>query len=409
MKKSFLALLLTLSSSIIYASMPKYTISVCMTSNFENALTCKKRVLDSMEGEVFIVKDKNNKFHTYLNIFEEKEKAQQSLKYLSEYVKEQKPYVKLLSNQVVSLKAENKMIIDLNEEKKSQEVETVLVKKDEIADIKSEKLEGTKESFTPVSALPSKKLELVSSYPFKENMKLIEAEYKEEPIKEDIKSVQNDYKEQKKEKLIEQKEVEVTNTQEELRYFEELKQISMDEFDREVKKEKPKKIEQKRAETTILNYDEIIIEVDSITNSMSVKAKVDNELKDIKNYIVSTAKKNIDKPLGLGKVSQISLNPTWYPTKETLKSFAKRGISLPSIVPPGHKYNYMGSAKINLTHKVNGKNTFRIHGTLDEKTIGTNESAGCIRMKNSDVVQLATLINDFANINSLDKVKVILK
>ena len=69
----------------------------------------------------------------------------------------------------------------------------------------------------------------------------------------------------------------------------------------------------------------------------------------------------------------------------------------------------MGSAKINLTHKVNGKNTFRIHGTLDEKTIGTNESAGCIRMKNSDVVQLATLINDFANINSLDKVKVIFK
>lgn len=400
MKKSFLALLLTLSSSIIYASMPKYTISVCMTSNFENALTCKKRVLNSMEGKVFIVKDKNNKFHTYLNIFEEKEKAQQSLKYLSEYVKEQKPYVKLLSNQ---------MIIDLNEEKKSQEVEIVLVKKDEIADIKSEKLEVIKETFTPVSALPSEKLELVSSYPFKENMKLIEAEYKEEPIKEDIKSVQNDYKEEKKEKLIEQKEVEVTNTQEELRYFEELKQISMDEFDRGVKKEKLKRIEQKRAKTTILNYDEIIIEVDSITNSMSVKAKVDNELKDIKNYIVSTAKKNIDKPLGLGKVSQISLNPTWYPTKETLKSFAKRGIYLPSIVPPGHKYNYMGSAKINLTHKVNGKNTFRIHGTLDEKTIGTNESAGCIRMKNSDVVQLATLINDFANINSLDKVKVILK
>ena len=102
MKKSFLALLLTLSSSIIYASMPKYTISVCMTSNFENALTCKKRVLDSMEGEVFIVKDKNNKFHTYLNIFEEKEKAQQSLKYLSEYVKEQKPYVKLLSKKIIT-------------------------------------------------------------------------------------------------------------------------------------------------------------------------------------------------------------------------------------------------------------------------------------------------------------------
>ena len=180
MRKSFLALLLTLNSSIIYASMSKYTISVCMTSNLENALTCKKRVLDSMGGEIFIVKGKNNKFYTYLNIFEEKEKAQQSIKYLSEYVKQQKPYVKLLSSQIVALKSENKMIIDLNEEKKIQEVETLLVKEDEIADVESEKVDENKEIFSPASALPSENLELVSSYPFKENIKLIETEYKEE-------------------------------------------------------------------------------------------------------------------------------------------------------------------------------------------------------------------------------------
>ncbi|MEZ4694547.1 MAG: hypothetical protein R2837_11305 [Aliarcobacter sp.] len=39
------------------------------------------------------------------------------------------------------------------------------------------------------------------------------------------------------------------------------------------------------------------------------------------------------------------------------------------MVPPGHKYNFMGAAKINLTHKVDGKSTYRIHGTLNEKTI----------------------------------------
>ena len=104
-----------------------------------------------------------------------------------------------------------------------------------------------------------------------------------------------------------------------------------------------------------------------------------------------------------------SLNPIWYPTQDTLKTFRKRGINLPSVVPPGHKYNYMGAAKINLTHIVDGKNTYRIHGTLSEKTIGTNESAGCIRMKNSDVLQLAALINDFSQIKSLNEVKVILK
>ncbi len=406
MRKSFLALLLTLNSSIIYASMSKYTISVCMTSNLENALTCKKRVLDSMGGEIFIVKGKNNKFYTYLNIFEEKEKAQQSIKYLSEYVKQQKPYVKLLSSQIVALKSENKMIIDLNEEKKIQEVETLLVKEDEIADVESEKVDENKEIFSPASALPSENLELVSSYPFKENIKLIETEYKEEePIKESVKLVQNENKE---EKLIEEKE-EIINNEEKVKYLEELKQISMDEFDKGVKKEESKKIVDKKESINIANYEQIIIEVDSITNSMVVKAKVEDELKNIKTYIVSTAKKDIQKPFGIGKISQISLNPTWYPTQDTLKSFRKRGIYLPNIVPPGHKYNYMGSAKINLTHKVNGKNTFRIHGTLDEKTIGTNESSGCIRMKNSDVVQLATLLNDFSQLKSLNDVKVILK
>ena len=69
----------------------------------------------------------------------------------------------------------------------------------------------------------------------------------------------------------------------------------------------------------------------------------------------------------------------------------------------------MGAAKINLTHEVDGKNTFRIHGTLNEKTIGTNESAGCIRMKNGDVVQLATLLNQFSDLKSLNDVEVILK
>ena len=142
---------------------------------------------------------------------------------------------------------------------------------------------------------------------------------------------------------------------------------------------------------------------------MSVKAKIDNQIKDIKTYRVSTGKDDVKKPFGAGKVSKISLNPVWYPTADTIKSFKKRGINLPSMVLPGDKYNYMGAAKINLTHEVDGKNTFRIHGTLNEKTIGTNESAGCIRMKNGDVVQLATLLNQFANLKSLNDVKVILK
>ena len=179
----------------------------------------------------------------------------------------------------------------------------------------------------------------------------------------------------------------------------------------ESKKEvvKPKNIQSKTSINEIENFEQILIEVDSVSNSMKVKAKIDNEYKDIKIYRVSTAKKDTTKPLGIGNISKISLNPIWYPTQSTKISFKKRGIILPDVVPPGHKFNYMGAAKINLTHIVDGKSTYRIHGTLNEKTIGTNESAGCIRMKNDEFLQLATLLNKFANLKSMDDIKVVLK
>jgi len=325
---------------------------------------------------------------------------------------------------------------------------------------------STKSDLELVSTNPKiEELRFVDSYPFHEGQKLAE-----EPAKKVKKPI--------------------VYTKEELKYIEELRQISMEEFDKaeEEKKQakalpakiqKPieeptapieeiKKVEALKIQKTIepiieknvpklsdhiqnvqrvINYDkaekiekiekpqvqkvvevkeikkenpstflsdvalyeQLLIEVDSVTNKMSLKAKINNEFKEIKAFRVSTGKDNIEKPFGVGKVSKISLNPIWYPTADTIKSFKKRGISLPSVVLPGDKYNYMGAAKINLTHEVDGKSTFRIHGTLNEKTIGTNESAGCIRMKNGDVVQLATLLNQFSNLKSLNDVNVILK
>ena len=234
-------------------------------------------------------------------------------------------------------------------------------------------------------------------------------------------------------------------TENELKYIEELRQISMEEFDKaddekeketqqikpeqkEVNEESPlpkiQKVEQKIYKvvekpqikqintnpfSNISQYEQIIIEVDSSTNVMTIKAKIDNQIKVIKTFKVSTGKIGIEKPFGDGRITKISLNPVWYPTQDTIKTFRKKGIFLPAVVEAGDKYNYMGAAKINLTHEVNGKSTFRIHGTLNEKTIGTNESAGCIRMKNNEVVQLATLVNDFSHIKSFNEVTVVLK
>lgn len=196
--------------------------------------------------------------------------------------------------------------------------------------------------------------------------------------------------------------------------------LGMNYFD-EIKKykfEKNSEIKNKAINNSILKsdptlnitlYEQLIIEVDSSKNLMVLKGKINNKIRNIQTYVVSTGKDEIKKPTGEGSVTSITLRPFWYPTQDTIDTFKKRGIDLPKVVPPGNKYNYMGAAKINLTHIVDGKNTFRIHGTLSENTIGTNESSGCIRMKNNEVIQLASLLDKFADSKNIDNIKVFLK
>lgn len=412
MLRNIFVLLFYFGFTFSYASSEKYTISVCTTSNMENALTCKKRVDESMVADVFIVEDKK-RFHTYIGKFDTKQEANSVIKSASSYVKVQKPYIKL---------------IEIQEEKKP--IETEIVKADEPVETKQE---VGKEEIKAVETIPLfsmvphlEDLKPVGSYHFKKD-----EEIKQEPKKESLEErygLKDSGKfskedERRKEEYINQSKkepetkVEIQKVEEQIdsKIENELIQVSMDEFDKNNKLEKKntKKYVEKKEEVdtklSVNDFEQIILEVDSITNKMVVKVKVDDGLKEYKNFVVSTAKKDVKKPLGEGTISKISLDPVWYPTEDTKKTFRKKGIELPSVVPSGHKYNFMGAAKINLTHKVDGKNTYRIHGTLNEKTIGTNESAGCIRMKNSDVLELASLLNDFADIKSLNSVKVILK
>ncbi len=439
MIEKLLALLLVISgNSFINASIQKYTVCVCITSDLEKALECKKNILEENPSDVFILKDASGKYLTYMGIFGDENSAKYAMKSASSFVKKQRPFIKILPNETITNKAKSQEFIHLNEDPNEMKIEP-------------------KKLLEFVSTYPkSEELQLVESYPYSSGQKLDEDE--------ESKNNQDKFKEDNSENVY---------TQEELKFVEEIKRISMEEFDNSIEEEKitqtpvqieikPKniptkpiiqevtqkielkaqeeksvekveriekvekkveKVENKFIEKTpelkkeniqkpifsVSSYEEVLIEIDSTTNIMNLKAKVNNNYEEIKTYKVSTGKDDVKKPFGAGKVSKISLNPVWYPTADTIKSFKKRGINLPSVVPPGNKYNYMGAAKINLTHEVDGKNTFRIHGTLNEKTIGTNESAGCIRMKNGDVVQLATLLNQFANLKSLNDIKVILK
>ena len=409
MKKSlFLILILPFC---LFANEKKYTVSVCTTSNLENALVCKKRIYDNTIGEVFIVKQ-NQKYYTYLNTYDDKEIAKVTIQNASKYVKDQKPYIKEIDIKIVNQIDKRKLFIDmdnpislnttkdnsLNKDKKNREQE-----EKEFERVKHEAVN------IPIVSMLPENIEILGLLPY-DNQNIEKNEKNPETkIEYQLKS-EIDFGNQSSNDILSQEDEE------------ELLQTSLNEFDEQIKKgsknsqtftksyeKKVSKSNLPKEQTRNLNnYDELIIRVDSKTNIMELFAKNGENEEKIKSYIVSTGKDSIKKPLGVGRISQISLNPVWYPTTDTKKSFAKKGIVLPNIVPPNHKYNYMGMAKLNLTHSVDGNTTYRIHGTLNEKTLGSNESAGCIRMRNNDVVELAILVEEFAKIKNLNKVKVVL-
>ena len=409
MKKSlFLILILPFC---LFANEKKYTVSVCTTSNLENALVCKKRIYDNTIGEVFIVKQ-NQKYYTYLNTYDDKEIAKVTIQNASKYVKDQKPYIKEIDIKIVNQIDKRKLFIDMDNPISLNSTKDNSLNKDkenrEQEEKEFERVKPEAVNIPIVSMLPEN-IEILGLLPY-DNQDIEKNEKNPETkIEYQLKS-EIDFGNQSSNDILSQEDEE------------ELLQTSLNEFDEQIKKgsknsqtftksyeKKVSKSNLPKEQTRNLNnYDELIIRVDSKTNIMELFAKNGENEEKIKSYIVSTGKDSIKKPLGVGRISQISLNPVWYPTTDTKKSFAKKGIVLPNIVPPNHKYNYMGMAKLNLTHSVDGNTTYRIHGTLNEKTLGSNESAGCIRMRNNDVVELAILVEEFAKIKNLNKVKVVL-
>ena len=409
MKKSlFLILILPFC---LFANEKKYTVSVCTTSNLENALVCKKRIYDNTIGEVFIVKQ-NQKYYTYLNTYDDKEIAKVTIQNASKYVKDQKPYIKEIDIKIVNQIDKRKLFIDMDNPISLNSTKDSSLNKDkENREQEEKEFERAKPEAVniPIVSMLPENIEILGLLPY-DNQNIEKNEKNPETkIEYQLKS-EIDFGNQSSNDILSQEDEE------------ELLQTSLNEFDEQIKKgsknsqtftksyeKKVSKSNLPKEQTRNLNnYDELIIRVDSKTNIMELFAKNGENEEKIKSYIVSTGKDSIKKPLGVGRISQISLNPVWYPTTDTKKSFAKKGIVLPNIVPPNHKYNYMGMAKLNLTHSVDGNTTYRIHGTLNEKTLGSNESAGCIRMRNNDVVELAILVEEFAKIKNLNKVKVVL-
>ena len=86
---------------------------------------------------------------------------------------------------------------------------------------------------------------------------------------------------------------------------------------------------------------------------------------------------------GIEKVTMIKHWPDWRPPEE----MRQRDPKLPVLVKGGRN-NPLGAAAIYL-----GDTLYRIHGTNDPRSIGTNTSSGCIRMHNSHVLHLIKYVD----------------
>lgn len=74
--------------------------------------------------------------------------------------------------------------------------------------------------------------------------------------------------------------------------------------------------------------------------------------------------------------------PAWYPTDD----MRNRTPDLPRRIEPG-EHNPLGARALYLFQ--NGRDTlYRIHGTSEPWSIGTEASSGCIRMLNEDIIEL---------------------
>lgn len=108
--------------------------------------------------------------------------------------------------------------------------------------------------------------------------------------------------------------------------------------------------------------------VDKSQNILLLKS--DEEI--IKTYIVSTGKNNCT-PVGTFRITTKLVNPTWF----------KAG----AVVPSGSPENVLGTRWMGFDLAGYG-----IHGTTEPKELGKQVTQGCVRLNNTDVEELYTIV-----------------
>lgn len=96
------------------------------------------------------------------------------------------------------------------------------------------------------------------------------------------------------------------------------------------------------------------------------------------------------------KIERKKEGPSWTPTANTRREYAREGRELPAFVPPGVD-NPMGLYAIYI-----GK-LYAIHGTNANFGIGLRVSQGCIRLRNDDIEWLFNRVNEGERVQIIDQ------
>ncbi|WP_245430323.1 L,D-transpeptidase [Rhizobium tropici] len=95
---------------------------------------------------------------------------------------------------------------------------------------------------------------------------------------------------------------------------------------------------------------------------------------------------------GIAHVGRMAKWPAWYPTDDMHAQTS----GLPRRIEPGPS-NPLGARALYLF--AGGRDTlYRIHGTSEPWTIGTEASSGCIRLVNEDIIELFERVQMYAKV-----------
>lgn len=109
--------------------------------------------------------------------------------------------------------------------------------------------------------------------------------------------------------------------------------------------------------------------VDKATNTLQL---LDDRRRVLKTYTVATGKDGIT-PEGEFKIVNKLPHPTWY--------------TAGAVIPPDSPQNILGTRWLGID-----KPGYGIHGTTEPQSIGTQSTAGCVRMLNGEVEELYDLL-----------------